>query len=481
MFLAAGGSSNGPVEAAVRLARDRARVIDIGKMKLDLPWNAYYEKELDVRFSRSYGPGRYDTRYELEGVDYPAGYVRWTEKRNLESFLDLVARNELDVATLIDGVFPFDEAAKVYGDLKDGTLKAIGVLLEYPVPAEDAPPPATKTVLPGAKTPYVRTNEKGRQRIAVGFVGAGNYASSMLLPHLAKLPAADLAHVATTKSLSAVNAQKKFGFAVASTDADSVFEDESLDAIFIVTRHATHAKLVCRALATGKAVFVEKPLALTREETDQIAEAIVTTGNDRLMVGFNRRFAPLLGSMRKGFGAAAATASTRYLVNAGPLAKDSWYLNEEAEGSRFTGEGGHFIDTLSWWADSPVEEVYAVRGPEKGDVQATFLFANGASGAIAYLTGGNTRFPKETMDATGGGRSARLDNFRSASVWSGRGKSATKARGGQDKGQRSEMEAFVEAVRTGGPMPISADSLLATTRATIAVGESLLSGRPERV
>ncbi len=171
-----------------------------------------------------------------------------------------------------------------------------------------------------------------------------------------------------------------------------------------MTRHATHAKLVCRALETGKAVFVEKPLALTREETDQIAEAIAETGNDRLMVGFNRRFAPLLATMRKDFGAAAATASTRYLVNAGPLAKDSWYLNEEAEGSRFVGEGGHFIDTLTWWADSLVEEVYAVRGSEKGDVQATFRFGNGASGTIAYLTGGNARFPKETMDVTGGGQ-----------------------------------------------------------------------------
>ena len=253
--------------------------------------------------------------------------------------------------------------------------------------------------------PFGRLRRGKKDRIAIGFVGAGNYASSMLLPHLAKLPAASLAHVATTKSLSAVNAQQKFGFTTASTDSDSVFEDESLDAIFIVTRHATHARLVCRALETGKAVFVEKPLALTREEIDQIAEAVEKTGNDRLMVGFNRRFAPLLTAMKKGFGAAAATASTRYLVNAGPLAKDSWYLNEEAEGSRFTGEGGHFIDTLSWWADSLVEEVYAVRGPEKGDVQATFRFANGASGTIAYLTGGNARFPKETMDATGGGRS----------------------------------------------------------------------------
>jgi predicted dehydrogenase len=483
VFLSAGGSSNGPVEAAVKLARDRARIIDIGKMKLDLPWNAYYEKELDVRFSRSYGPGRYDTRYELEGIDYPAGYVRWTEKRNLESFLDLVARSQLEVATLIDGVFPFDDAAKVYGDLKDGTLKAVGVLLEYPALAAGARKPATRQLMNGStalSTAPVSKSGK-RDRVMIGFVGAGNYATSMLLPHLAKLPAANLVHVATTKSLSAVNAQQKFGFSCASTDADSVFEDESLDAIFIVTRHATHAKLVCRALETGKAVFVEKPLALTRAETDAIAETVTRTGNDRLVVGFNRRFAPLLTTMRDGFGAGAGLSSTRYLVNAGPLARDSWYLNEEAEGSRFVGEGGHFIDTLSWWVDSVPTEVYAVCGQEKGDVQATFRFECGAVGSVTYLTGGNARFPKETLDATGGGRSARLDNFRSATVWSGRAKNAAKARSGQDKGQRAEMGAFVEAVRTGGRMPISVASLLATTRATIAVGESMLSGRPEIV
>src|ERR1700689_612404 len=175
VFLAAGGNSNGPVEAAVKLARDRARIVDIGKMKLDLPWNAYYEKELDVRFSRSYGPGRYDTRYELDGIDYPAGYVRWTEKRNLESFLDLVARSQLEVATLIDGVFPFGDAAKVYGDLKDGTLRAIGVLLEYPVLAEDPPKPATSQVLAAGQRQSprpVRKNEN-KDRIAIGFVGAG--------------------------------------------------------------------------------------------------------------------------------------------------------------------------------------------------------------------------------------------------------------------------------------------------------------------
>jgi predicted dehydrogenase/threonine dehydrogenase-like Zn-dependent dehydrogenase len=482
IFLAAGGNTNSPVEVAVKLARDRARVVDIGKMKLELPWNAYYEKELDLRFSRSYGPGRYDERYELEGVDYPVGYVRWTERRNLESFLELLARNSLEVASLIDGVFPFADAAKVYGDLKEGTLKAVGVLLEYEQPAGDAPKPATSKVATGAKpVPVRQKNGEEKSEVRIGFVGAGNYASSMLLPHLARLGTASLAHVATTKSLSAVNAQQKFGFTTASTDSDSIFSDESLDAIFIVTRHATHAKLVCRALETGKAVFVEKPLALTRDEADAVAEAITKTGNDRLMVGFNRRFAPLLTTMRKEFGGSAATCNTRYLVNAGKLAADSWYLNEGAEGSRFIGEGGHFIDTLTWWADSLPQEVYAVRGPENGDVQATFRFANGASGAIAYLTGGNSRYPKETMDAIGGGRNALLDNFKSASVWSGRGKATTKARGGQDKGQRAEMEQFVEAVRTGGPMPITVDALLAVTRATIAVGESLSSGCPEKV
>jgi predicted dehydrogenase/threonine dehydrogenase-like Zn-dependent dehydrogenase len=479
VFLAAGGNTNSPVEAAVKLARDRARVVDIGKMRLDLPWNAYYEKELDVRFSRSYGPGRYDTRYELDGIDYPAGYIRWTERRNLESFLELVARGTLEVASLIDGVFPFADAAQVYGDLRDGALKAVGVLLEYEQPPADAPRPVTSMLKAGAVDGSVK-HGKNKHEVRVGFVGAGSYASSMLLPQLAGNRAATLAHVATTKSLSAVNAQRKFGFTRASTDADAVFSDESLDAIFIVTRHASHARLVVRALETGKAVFVEKPLALTREETDEIASAITRTGNDRLMVGFNRRFAPLLAAMRRDFGAAAASSSSRYLVNAGKLAADSWYLNEDAEGSRFVGEGGHFIDTLAWWHDSLPEEVYAVRGPDSGDVHATVRFAGGSVGAIAYLTGGTSRFPKETMDVVGGGRNARLDNFRSAAVWSASGTSATKARGGQDKGQRGEMDRFVEAVRAGSPMPIGAEQLLATTRATIAVGESLLSGRPER-
>jgi predicted dehydrogenase/threonine dehydrogenase-like Zn-dependent dehydrogenase len=485
VFLAAGGSSNAPVETAAKLARDRARVVDIGKTRLDLPWNAYYDKELDVRFSRSYGPGRYDDRYELAGIDYPAGYVRWTERRNLECFLDLLAHKDLEVETLVSGTFPMNDAASVYADLSSGALPAIGVLLEYPAPdPESRPRPAASLVRAGVLSAPARVskapNEFASKRLAIGFIGAGNYASSMLLPHLARLQTAQLRHVATTKSLSAVNAQRRFGFTAASTSASAVLDDESLDAIFIVTRHATHADLVCRALETGKAVFVEKPLALTSDELDRITEVVAKTGNDRLMVGFNRRFAPMLTKMKADFGSTSSGAVTRYLVNAGPLSADSWYRND-GEGSRFSGEGGHFIDTLSWWAESLPEEVYAVGGPEPDDVQVTVRFGTGASGVISYLTGGSVRFPKETLDATGGGRSARLDNFRKAAVWTARGHDAIRSRGGQDKGQRAELVRFVEACVSGAAMPIPFESLAATTRATIAVHDSLLSGKPEQV
>jgi predicted dehydrogenase/threonine dehydrogenase-like Zn-dependent dehydrogenase len=477
VLLAAGGSSNGPVEVAARLARDRAHVVDIGKTRLDLPWNAYYEKELDVRFSRSYGPGRYDDRYELDGIDYPAGYVRWTERRNLSCFLDLIARQDLEVDSLVSGVFPLEKATEVYNDLASGALTAVGVLLEYP-----AQPAANHSLSISRATPPRESTGRGAagQQVAVGFIGAGNYASSMLLPQLARLGTARLAHVATTRSLSAANAQRRFGFTTASTTAEAVLADETLDVIFIVTRHHTHANLVCRALQTGKTVFVEKPLALTRDELEQIIDTVESTGNDRLMVGFNRRFAPMLVQLRSSFGT-VPSSTARYLVNAGRLESDSWYRNEELEGSRFLGEGGHFIDTLSWWVDSLPEEVFAVPGVEQGDVHAVIRFANRASATITYATAGNAKYPKETFDAAGGGRSARLDNFRHAAIWAGRRTVTTRSRGGQDKGQRNQISEFIAACRTGAPLPISLESIVATTRATIAASDSLASGRPERV
>ena len=484
VFLAAGGSSNGPVELAVRLARDRARVVDIGKTRLDLPWNDYYEKELDVRFSRSYGPGRYDDQYELQGVDYPAGYVRWTERRNLGCFLDLIAGDSLEVASLVSGVHPVDDATTVYEQLRTGELRGVGFLLEYPQPevtAEEAlPESGTTTPRAAAQVPAVTPTAPSApvtgRAVRVGFVGAGNYATSMLLPHLAGRDGVALAGVVTTRSLSAVNAQRKFGFERATTELDDVLGDPDIDAVFVVTRHHSHADLVCRALEHGKAVFVEKPLALTREQVDRVVETIERTGNDRLMVGFNRRFAPLLLELRHRWGSPDGPVSARYLVNAGRLDATSWYLDEEREGSRFAGEGGHFLDALSAVVGSAPVEVQAVQTPGGADLQVTVRFGDGSLGTITYATDGHARFPKETLDVSGGGRSARLDNFTRVSVWTPAGRSVKRALAGQDKGQRATLERFLEAVRTGGPMPVGWDSLVATTRATIAVGESLATG-----
>ncbi len=477
VFLVAGGSSNDPVELAARLARDRGRVVDIGKTSLDLPWNDYYEKELDVRFSRSYGPGRYDDQYELEGVDYPAGYVRWTERRNLECFLDLVARGNLDLTSLVSGVFPIDDASDVYQRLGAGSLPGVGYLFDYggtdAVAVESGTEPAPRA-LTVPSSPTRTALPVGEVR--VGFIGAGNYAASMLLPHLASDDRVVLASVATTRSLSAVNAERKFGFASASTSSQDVLEDDSLDAVFIVTRHHSHADFVCQALRTGKAVYVEKPLALDRDQLTRILDTVAETGNDRLMVGFNRRFAPLFTAFQSRVRGENEHAMARYLVNAGRLSGDSWYLNEAREGSRFAGEGGHFIDTLSALVEDEPVQVFALSSPDGQDLDVQIRFREGSVGSVTYVTNGNGRYPKETLDVSLGGRTARLDNFSSYRVWQGRSRTVKRSLGGRDKGQRAMLAAFTAAVRDGSPMPITLASIARTTLATLAVPESMSSG-----
>ena len=490
VFLVAGGSSNQPVELAARLARDRATVVDIGKCKLDLPWNDYYEKELDFRFSRSYGPGRYDPRYELDGVDYPPGYVRWTERRNLECFINAIARKEVDPESLIAGIFPLRDAPNVYEQLSTGVLRGVGFLFEYDSPAEahaegpshngsraasSRPPHAVST----RPTPVRPTGDQNGI-LRIGFVGAGNYASSMLLPHIVNEPGVELTHVATRSSLSAVNAQRKFGFRTTSTDADTVLGDDSIDAVFIVTRHSAHANMTCRALEAGKAVFVEKPLALTINELDRILATVDATGNDRVMVGFNRRFAPLLVEMRSRFGRSDEPTNARYLVNAGRLASDSWYRDVELEGSRFVGEGGHFVDTMSWWIGRDPVEVLALPAGSPEEVQVSLRYDDGSLATITYLTNAHRRFPKETFEASSGGRTARLDNFKRATLWSGARRPRTRRHlGAPDKGQNAQIKAFFESVRTGGPMSISLDSLAATTRATLTAAAAVGSRAPQ--
>ncbi|EPD91504.1 hypothetical protein HMPREF1486_04462 [Streptomyces sp. HPH0547] len=481
VYLAAGGDSNEPVELAARLCRDRGRVIDIGKCRLDLPWNAYYEKELDVRFSRSYGPGRYDPEYELEGRDYPIGYVRWTERRNLACFLDLIARGRIDVEPLISHIAAFDDAVGTYQRLKDGGLKAVAVLFRYPgqaVPAE-----APEMALPSVRRrggAAAAPSRAATSPVRLAFVGAGNYATSMLLPHLARRDGVELAAVVTTTALSGANAQRKFGFAHATTDLDAVLGDKSVDAVFVVTRHSSHAELTRRALLAGKAVFVEKPLALTEDELAGVLAAVEESGNDRLQVGFNRRFAPLLRQARQRFGPRTGPAHLRYLVNAGRLEQGSWYLRQDTEGTRFAGEGGHFIDTASWLLQADPVSVYAVAASSNEDLQVVLRYPDESTATLSYVTTGSPGFPKETLDLVADGKVLRLDDFVRAAVYDGRRKQWVGSRlpKARDKGQNAQLAAFVRAVRTGGPMPVPLESLVATTAATLAVRAALAGGAP---
>ncbi|MFE4576372.1 bi-domain-containing oxidoreductase [Streptomyces chartreusis] len=475
VYLAAGGGSNQPVELAARLCRDRGRVVDIGKCRLDLPWNAYYEKELDVRFSRSYGPGRYDPEYELQGRDYPIGYVRWTERRNLACFLDLVARGRVDVEPLVSHIADFDDAVETYRSLKDGDLKAVAVLFRYPEQEDRAEAPAVAVPTVNVKPSPTRAAGKP---VRLAFVGAGNYATSMLLPHLARRDGVELSTVVTTTALSGANAQRKFGFAEATTDLDAVLGDKSIDAVFVVTRHSSHADLTRQALLAGKAVFVEKPLALTEDDLAGVLAAVEESGNDRLQVGFNRRFAPLLTEAKERFGARTGPASLRYLVNAGRLQHGSWYLQQGTEGSRFEGEGGHFIDTASWLLEADPVSVYAVAPAGNEDLQVVLRYPDGSTATISYVTTGAPGFPKETLDLVADGKVLRLDDFVRASVYARKRWVSSRLPKARDKGQNAELAAFVKAVRTGGPMPVPLQSLVATTSATLAVQAGLAAGAP---
>jgi predicted dehydrogenase/threonine dehydrogenase-like Zn-dependent dehydrogenase len=467
IFITAGGDDNKPVELAAELARDRARVIDIGNCRLDLPWKAYYEKELDVRFSRSYGPGRYDPIYEQGGIDYPIGYVRWTERRNMECVLALIGEGRLDLSSLITNVFPFESAVEVYEQMNRGELSGLGVLFKY----QEA-------------VPIIRriTNRSASQtvpgQVRFGVIGAGNYASSILLPHLVANRDVALVEVVTNTALSAANAVKKFGFARSATDSNGVLAAKDMDALLICTRHATHAELVCAALRTGKAVFVEKPLAITRESLAEIIRTIEETGNDRLMVGFNRRFSPLLVQMKNEWGKRIGCHAIHYRINAGPIEKGSWYLQSPTEGSRFIGEGGHFIDTVSWWLGAdPLQVTAAATISDPDNLSAILSYPDGSIATINYLTDGDIRVPKERIEIFGEGKVACFDNFSEFELWR-QGRSTTKRGRSVDKGQRAEVETFVSAVKSGGAMPISVDSLLATTAATMAVQECIAINTP---
>jgi predicted dehydrogenase len=501
VFLAAGGSGNEAVELAVELARDRGRVVDIGKTGLNLAWNAWYDKELDLRFSRSYGPGRYDTTYEESGIDYPLAYVRWTERRNLQSFVDQIADGRLHLDYLSSTVYDFEDAERAFEEMAGNKVENLGVIFRYPpeaaagdtvrrapVPTATTPPPVDGPPVDGRPVdgprvdgrPTVNGRPTVKGVVRIGVIGAGNYASSMLLPVLKEFDDVRLEAVATRSSLSGADAARKSGFAEATTDHRTILDNPNIDVVLVATRHASHAGLVAESLQSGKATFVEKPLAVDLEGLETVRRAVVESGNDRLLVGFNRRFSPMVEAAEQFLGRSSRPMVISYRVHAGRLDQGSWY-QDAGEGSRFVGEGGHFIDTCAFLTgSSPVSVSAAGLGPAGGaddgdNLVVTLKYEDGSLATIHYLTRGGTQVPKEQLDIDGGGRSVHLENFKKLIGFDGAARSrALKAEGG--KGQAQQLRQFVSAVRRGTEMPIGVESLFDTTLATIAAGDALRRG-----
>lgn len=470
VVICAAARSADPVELACRLVRDRGRLVVVGDVLVAADRALLYEKEIELRLSRSYGPGRYDRDYEERGRDLPAGYVRWTEQRNLAAFLGLIAAGSLDPSSLTTHRFPLAEADAAYAALRGETdRRPFGILLEYPL--ETAPLPRRRP----ASTVHVPGSGGA---IRVGLIGAGSFARGTILPAL-RAGGARLELVATAGGLSAADVAGRFGFAGTAATAEDVVADDAVDAIVIATRHSEHARLAAAALRAGKAVFCEKPLALGLAELQEVEDAL--TDRSVLMVGFNRRFAPLTQRLLQELGVAGRrTLSVR--VNAGPLPHDHWLNDAEDGGGRLLGEGCHFVDLLAHLAGSRVVSVHAVATPRfdgpvqtSDDVCATLRFENGSVGALVYTGSGDVRMPKELVEVFAGGCAAAIDDFRRLEIY--RGGRRERVTSAQDKGHRAQIARFLAAARGTEAAPDVA-TYLDSTRATLALVESLRMGSP---
>lgn len=468
VIITASTKSNEPVSQAARMCRKRGRIVLVGVVGLELSRAEFYEKELTFQVSCSYGPGRYDPAYEEGGHDYPIGFVRWTEQRNFEAVLDLMASGALDVVPLISHRFPVEQAVDAFSLLSSDT-PSLGILLQYR-PDEEPERLAERTVtLAPAPPPGMAS---------VAFLGAGNYAGRVLIPAF-KSAGASLNTVVSSGGVSAVHFGRKHGFAQASTDGEAVLADQSVDTIVIATRHDAHARQVLSALRAGKHVFCEKPLCLTLDELTEIEVEARARPNQLLVVGFNRRFAPQVVKVKALLAPIAEPKSFIMTVNAGDIPANHWVQDPTVGGGRIIGEGCHFIDLLRYLAGAPIVNahilamgVYPGLAIRDDKVSISLGFADGSTGVIHYLANGHKSFAKERLEIFTAGRILQLDNFRKLRGWGWKGFSRLNL-WRQDKGQAAGAKVFVDAVRAGRPSPIPLDEILEVSRVTICVANDV--------
>lgn len=475
VLITAATNSNQPVELAARVSRLKGRVIVVGMTGLDIPRQPFFSRELKLIISMSYGPGRYDPDYEERGHDYPLPYVRWTEKRNIESFLDLVNEGKVNVERLTTHRFTIDDAERAYQLISAESREPyLGVVLSYDPERE-----LTRRV------PLTTPAQRAEKAIRLGVIGAGGYVPAMLLPHF-KSEGVEFRSIATATGVSAHDQGKRFGFSFAVSGADEVLDDADVNLVVIGTRHDSHAELARKALERNKNVFVEKPLALDDEQLDGVlAAAANSTG--RLMVGFNRRFSPLARQAKEFFADRNTPLSILYRVNAGRIPKEHWIQEPLEGGGRIVGEVCHFIDLMQFLTGALPVSVFAesvsAKAEKTVDADSIFItlrFADGSNGCIAYVAEGDKSLPKERVEIFGGSRSFVLDDFRRATLHkNGREEQVTlKA---QDKGQQAQIRQICLSLTEGAAAPISIDHLAATTRATFRILDSLREHRPIEV
>lgn len=456
VLITASSRSNDLVAQAAHACRKRGRIVLVGVIGLHLNRSDFYEKELSFQVSCSYGPGRYDAAYEQKGLDYPIGFVRWTEQRNFEAILQAIATGRLDVRSLITERVPLHRYQELYGEL--GSSGSVAGILEYDADA------SLQTVVT-----YNHSSAPGKS--SIGLIGAGNFTQGVVLPLLKKLNA-PVQLIASANGLSAAQLARRFRIPAATSDPDEILRNADIDTVWITTRHHLHAAQVAAALQAGKHVFVEKPLAINATDLEQVEDAL-SRAHTQLCVGFNRRFAPLALKVQGLLGTDPLPFHFSFTINAGAVPPGSWLLDRESGGGRIVGELCHFLDLAAFWAGIPMEALCASGDEDSGNVSLLLRFQNGTQGTINYFTRGSRAYPKERYELFQGGRVLVLNNWKKLEGYGFRNFSS--ATGSQDKGHEALFRAFLQKVKEGGCPLVPYEALLQTTRATFAVEESLRS------
>ena len=438
-----------PMQTAPHLLRDRGRIVLVGVAGLELEREPFYRGDLELRFSRSYGPGRYDSQYEEKGIDYPIGYVRWTERRNMEAVASLMAQGKFQPSILVTHRFNVSEADRAYDMILKGKESPLGVVLEYPQE-------------PDLSVHLKVTARPAQKKLGIGVIGAGSFARSFILPEIAKFKDAEIRSIATAHGHTARMIAEKYQILEIATDPLKILEDDAVNLVFILTRHDLHGKLTMEALRRGKMVYVEKPLVRTPEEFNELRETLKAASNPWFMVGFNRVFSPHVAFLKSQFQAGPTFPIFR--VNAGPLPADHWLKDPDLGGGRWVGEGCHFLHfALNWMGTQP--RAFAVHGiPLQGehlDENLSLLLDFGERGtfSLLYTSRGAAQYPKEHLEVWGGDKTAVLEDFRTTTVYPG--KKIFKTRG-QDKGHKREIQKTLEAALGGSPPPLDMDEIIAT-------------------